>query len=376
MNILLIASSSGTLSYHLSRLSIALKRNGYDVTVLSGPKEQVKGLSTELAEAGIGHFTSKFIDKIRFYSICKGKEEILKILKIKDIDIIHANGATHALHAYLGVRSFSSIKRPAIVTSVHSFPRDKFLRKPKLIAMTTILNKCSDVILPVSNYTKKQLIMHGLNSQKTITIHNAIDLSVFDYASRTAHVNLKRDQNKPNIVYAANLVPVKGHKYYLMAAAKVLRECKALFYVIGDGSLREYLRRLAYRLGIEKNVVFTGRIHWPEIYYVLSNIADICVSSSLSENFPFYIIECMAARKPIIATDVGGVSEAIIDGVNGYLIPPRDSVSLAKAILKLIKDPYKAAELGLKGRQIVEKQFSMDVIIQKIKRIYESTLRR
>jgi glycosyltransferase involved in cell wall biosynthesis len=370
-----MASSVGVgLMYHLTRLSIAMKKNGHDVTVLSGPREQVEGLSAELEKSGIERLTSNHIDKLGFPSIYKGKEDIRRILRTKDIDIIHANGVTHSLHAYLGTRLFCSDSKPAIVTSIHSIPSRSILQKPEWTAMVSILRKSSDMVLPVSDDTKKQLIMHGLNPQKTITVHNAIDLEIFDDASKRDYIDLEReDTEKPAIIYAANLVLVKGQEYYLMAAAKILGKHKARFYVIGDGPRREYLEKLAHSLEIEKDVIFTGRIHWPKIYYVLSNIADICVSSSISENFPFFILECMAARKPIVATNVGGVSEAVIEGVNGYLVPPRDSESLAKAIITLIENPEHAEQMGLEGRKFVEKKFSMPVLIEKLEKIYEST---
>jgi len=376
MNILFIASSSGTLSYHLTRLSIALKKRGFDITVVSGVKEQVNGLSAELAKTKIEHFKSNYIDKIDLLSIYKGKESIQKILKIKDIDVIHANGAIHSLHAYLGTRTLQFNKRPAIITSIHSVPRGNvFLRMPKWIGMTITLKIASNKLLPVSNYTRTQLTMHGLAPEKVITVHNAIDLDVFDNASKTAFIPLEKEKDRPNIVYVANLIPVKGHEYYLMAAKKILKKYDAKFYVIGDGPRRKELEKLAYKLGIKESIVFTGSIYWPKIYWVLSNISDICVSSSLSENFPFYIIECMAARKPVVATNVGGISEAIIDGINGYLVPPRDSTSLAKAASKLIENQDKAREMGLKGRQIVEKRFSMKVITRRLEKIYEETVR-
>jgi glycosyltransferase involved in cell wall biosynthesis len=243
--------------------------------------------------------------------------------------------------------------------------------------MRTTLNACSDMILPVSNNTRELLIKHGLNSEKIVTVHNAIDLHVFDNGVRRDKIDFERKKsNKPTIVNVANLIPIKGHEFYLMAATEVLKNNPAKFYVIGGGPRRKYLEELAYDLGIEEDVVFTGRIQWPDIYYILSNTADICVSSSISENFPFYILECMAARKPIVATDVGGVSEAVMDGVNGYLVPPRDPTSLAKAILRLINDPDKAREMGLKGRRLVEQRFSMDVITRKLNDVYELALKR
>jgi glycosyltransferase involved in cell wall biosynthesis len=146
--------------------------------------------------------------------------------------------------------------------------------------------------------------------------------------------------------------------------------------VVGKGPRIKYLKELTDHLGIEKNVTFTGPIFWPALYPFLSNVPDICVSSSISENFPFYILECMAAKKPIIATNVGGVSEAVIDGENGYLVPPKNPSLMADAILELIIHPDKAKQMGIEGRKLVEQRFSMDAITHKLTKVYESATRR
>ena len=369
----MMASSRGVgLTYHLTRLSIALKKKGHNVSVVSGLGEQAEGLSTELENAGIERFVSEHIDRMDFVSIHKCEKDVLRVLKARNFDIIHANGAVHALPSHLATKSISIHKKPAIVTSVHSVPDESIWQKPKWTVMTTILNRCSSMVLPVSNYTRERLIAHGVNPQKTVTVHNSIDLEIFDEASKNAKTDIISDNNKnPKVAYVANLVPIKGHEYYLMAAAKVLKKCKANFYVVGDGPRKGYLKKLAYKLGIQDDVIFTGRIHWPQIYYVLSNMVDICVSASLFENFPFYLLECMAAKKPIVATSVGGVPEMIVDGINGYLVPPKDPVSMANSVLKLISDPDKAREMGLKGRQMVEKRFNMTTAISKLKNIYD-----
>lgn len=369
----MMASSSGVgLTYHLTRLSIALKQMGNDIIVLSGPNEQVSGLSMELKKNGIKHFVSKYIDHADFASLFNCGKDISRILKKYDIDIIHANSSTHAFSAYFAVHSSTVINKPAIITSVHSVPRGA-LKIPKWISMISILNIASSIVLPVSNYTKKQFIKHGLIPQKAVTMYNAIELDVFDEAAKKAELSL--DVSVGTVVtYAANLIPIKGHEYFLMAAARVLKKHRAKFLIVGDGPRKKYLQKIAYKLGILNDVLFTGRINWPYIYYLLSNKTDICVSSSLSENFPFYILECMAARKPIVTTNVGGISEAVINGINGYLVPPKDPLSLSEAILQLIKKPEKATEIGLNGRRIVERNFTMKKLTNKLKNVYEYAL--
>lgn len=368
----MMASSLGAgLTYHLTQLSIGLKKKGHCVTVISGTGEQVVGLSDALARAGIRHFKSHNMDKMALHSIYLSKNDIRKILKLRDVDVIHAQGTVDSLEAYLAAKHSHPDKRPSVVTSIHSVPRDRLFKETKWAVMTTLLNHTSDVVLPVSDSTRKLLIRHGLASEKVMVLHNALDLDVFDTASKEAQIPFVRDHQMPTIVNVANMTTVKGIEYYLVAAARILKNKKAIFYVIGDGPRREYLMELTCRLGIDKNVIFLGRIHWPGIYYFLSNVPDICVSSSTSENFPFYILECMAARKPIVATDVGGVSEAVVDKVTGYLVPPMDPESLAKAIIALIENPERGRQMGLEGRKIVEQRFNMKALTEKLTAVYE-----
>lgn len=366
-----MASSAGVLSYHLSRLSIGLKKMGHSIVVLSGSKEQTDGLSAELSSCGIDRYVSDHIDKTGFHDICESKNDIQKILETEHVDVVHAQGATHSLGAYFAVKSLHPAERPTILTSVHSTPMKGLLQAPKWQLMTTILNRYSDGILAVSNYTKTSLMKHGLNPLKTTVIHNGLDLTEFDDNAQMAKMDFETgNSDRPAIACVANLTPTKGQQYYLMAARDVLKKHPARFYVVGDGPQRKYLEKLACSLHIEEDVVFTGRIQWPEIYFFLSNVANICVSASISENFPFYILECMAACKPVVATNVGGVSEAIIDGVNAYLVPPRDSTSMANAMLELVNNPEGARDMGASGRKLVEQKFAMETLAKKLTDVY------
>jgi len=377
MKILFIASTLGIgLMYHMTLLAIGLKKKGHDVSVLSGPDDQVSGLSEALKKAGITHFISNSITKRTPYDIYRCVRDIQRILKNTDFEIVHAQGVTQALEAYLALKSISG-KKPSIVTSIHYLPDEGFFKSLKFSLIANILNRTSDMVVPISNYTEKILLEHWIGNEKTITAHNAIDMNIFDaFAQKPATGFEKISNDKPVIVCISNLIPIKGIEFYIRAAGKLLEKKSAKFYVIGDGPQRGYLEKLTYQLGISDSVIFTRRVQWPDIYWILSNVANVCVSASLLENFPFYILECMAARKPIVATNVGGVSEAVIDGVTGYLVPPRDPASLAMAMIKLIENPDRAIKMGIEARRIVEQKFSMQVITEKLGEIYEITADR
>lgn len=142
--------------------------------------------------------------------------------------------------------------------------------------------------------------------------------------------------------------------------------------LIGGGSPKEKLKleNLASELNISDNVIFTGQV---DNYMIprLLNYIDIGVSPSLREVCPHNVLEMMAAKKPVVATNVGGTAELVKHEVNGFIVPPRDSVSLAKAVCILLDNHEKALEMGIKGRQICEENFDMDVITEKLIKNYE-----
>jgi glycosyltransferase involved in cell wall biosynthesis len=143
------------------------------------------------------------------------------------------------------------------------------------------------------------------------------------------------------------------------------------FLIIGDGGLKKQLMDLSSNLGVSKNVMFLGfRSDIPELLSVM----DVLVLASLREGFSNAILEAMAAMKPVVATNVGGNPEVIIDGVTGLIVPPKDPHSMAQAILNLLQNEDLAQQMGEAGRRRVENHFTIDVITQKYIQLYDSLL--
>jgi glycosyltransferase involved in cell wall biosynthesis len=177
LRILIVASSSGHLTYHWTRLALGLKRAGHDVTVLSGHSEEAPDLGKELLNAGIEHFKGNNVDANRGVSILQGAKDFERVLKAKEIDIIHAQGATHTFEASIARKILKHSKKPAIVTSIHHIPDKYFVRGylQKFHWFEIIYSlKFSDFIIPVSENTRQQLIKHGIDPQKTLTVHNGL----------------------------------------------------------------------------------------------------------------------------------------------------------------------------------------------------------
>jgi glycosyltransferase involved in cell wall biosynthesis len=131
---------------------------------------------------------------------------------------------------------------------------------------------------------------------------------------------------------------------------------------VGEGALYENLRLLTEQLNINPYVLFLGKRD--DINKILK-ISDIFALSSLAEPFGLVNIEAMTARKPVVATNVGGIPEIVEDGENGFLVPPADEHKLSEKIISLLKDERLCRLMGEKGRKTVETKFSLDQMVNK-----------
>jgi N-acetyl-alpha-D-glucosaminyl L-malate synthase BshA len=165
--------------------------------------------------------------------------------------------------------------------------------------------------------------------------------------------------------------PVYGISYLLLAAKLILDKRKdAVFIIGGDGPLLDYHKMLTRRLGISSYVFFTGRIPREEVplYYAAS---DVVVVPSLQEAWGLVATEAMACGKPVVASRVGGLPDQVIDGYNGFLVPPRDPRALADRILNLLENPSEARRMGLNGRRLAEERFDIEKRVDKIVKLYK-----
>ena len=166
----------------------------------------------------------------------------------------------------------------------------------------------------------------------------------------------------------ANLRPVKDHALFLRAAAIVAGQVPDVaFVLLGEGSLRADLEALAEELGIADKVFFAGRVGHVQDYLARMDIG--CLSSN-SEGFPNTICEYMAAGVPVVATDVGGMREAVEHGVTGYVVPHGRPEEFAKHIIELLKDDDKRTEMGRKSLESCREKFDIELSIREFEEYY------
>jgi glycosyltransferase involved in cell wall biosynthesis len=197
-------------------------------------------------------------------------------------------------------------------------------------------------------------------------IHNGVDVSTITpptARSRGWHV-----------VHVARLNAVKDQTTLLHAARLVLdHEPGFRLDIIGDGERRDELEQLSTDLGLRDAVRFHGLQE--DVRPFLAGV-DAFVLSSVSEGIALTLLEAMAAALPVVATDVGGNREVVIPGETGFLVPARDPVALARALITLLGDPERAHRFGAAGRARVTAEFALDTTVAAYETLYVELLQR
>ena len=231
-----------------------------------------------------------------------------------------------------------------------------------------------------SEAVKRALAEDGVSNDKTTVVYNGLDLdrvvpqlNRFDTLKALGLPEDRPGQPRPFVTIVANMRhDVKDYPMFLRAASYVVKELPEVsFLMAGEGELTESLRVLSCELGVNQNVVFLGRC---DLVAELLSISDICVLSSKAEGFSNSILEYMAAARPVVATDVGGAREAIVEGITGFLVPSGDDRQLADRLMRLLKEPARAREMGLAGRQRVEEKFSCEAQVRATENLYSKLL--
>jgi glycosyltransferase involved in cell wall biosynthesis/peptidoglycan/xylan/chitin deacetylase (PgdA/CDA1 family) len=297
---------------------------------------------------------------------------IFKFIKKNNIKIIVTY---HESSDFFG----SIIGKLSGVPVIISSRRDMgFNLKKRHILFYKLINPLFDMVLTVSDAVKNEIFSkQNILWHKCVTLYNGVKISDFpqDIDKGIVKKSLGLDNNRPVVGILAGIRPIKGHKYFLEAASLILKEYPETYFLIvgwpDDKIYYKQLKDLTKQLKIGERVLFVGGRS--DTAKILS-ITDISVLSSLSEGFSNAVIESMAAGKPVVATNVGGTTEAVVDGETGFLVPPYNAKALADAILRLLRNKKMAEDMGKKGRRLAEEKFSLNIMIEQLQHLYESLL--
>ena len=283
-----------------------------------------------------------------------------------DIKLIHSHEFAMNFHATL----LSQISGIPCITTVHGkkYYPDKWRRR----FIYRHISKHSNLV--AVSYDLKQFLIDeiGIKKGRIEVLPNGIDIDVFkpqqsDRVGTRKELGIKDGQILMGAI--GNLYPIKGHSYLLDAASLVCKKHPgAVFMIAGRGGLEGDLKAQAKNLGIENNVLFLG---FREDVHRLLQAMDVFTMSSLSEGLPVSILEAMASRTPIVATDVGGISEVIMQGKTGYLVQSQSADSLAEGLVKCISEQKLTDEIIERAYELVVSKHSLLSMLSEYEKLYK-----
>ncbi|KXK04167.1 MAG: glycosyltransferase [Acidobacteria bacterium OLB17] len=296
-------------------------------------------------------------------SFIKGANSAARFIRNECIDLVHSHDF------YTNVFALAAGSLAGVAVNIASKRETFGLRTPRQESVENFAFGRADAIVANSLAVKEMLIEHGIPAEKIEVIYNSLDMDRFGKAeSNGIRTELGLPDGIPLITLVANLRhDVKNVPLLLHSAKKVLSATDAHFVIAGEGPLESNLRARARELGIDRHVTFAGRtMKIPEL--LAASFAGVLTSNA--EGFSNSIIEYMAAGKPVVATCVGGAAEAVVEGETGFLVEADDSERMAERLTFLLKDERNAAEMGARGRRIVEESFSRKRQVEALCELY------
>jgi glycosyltransferase involved in cell wall biosynthesis len=297
---------------------------------------------------------------------------------VPETDIVHATIA--AFTGLAGVIAKHEYGTPFLVTDHGVFVRERYIAvsageftfycKRFLIYMSSFVSKLNylyaDIVSPVANFNRRWEIPYGTDRRKIETIYNGIDPAVF-----TPKPKPEKTQGRPTAVAAARIFPLKDI-LTMVESARVARDSIPDVHYLVYGSLdadKPYVakcRELIEKYKLESTFEFGGFHNAPAEVYCEG---DISVLSSISEGFPFTVLESMACCRPVVGTDVGGVKEAL-EGF-GVVVPPRDPEAFGAGVVQLLRDDDLRLELGRKAREEILLKFKTATSVDAYLELYQ-----
>lgn len=381
MNILIVIPYFGGLrggNPDVVDLAIRLQKRGHTVIVLTG------GYNDDLLyeeQHGVWIFRVKslcYLSKID-YGISFPVWELHKLMKDFDIEIVHGImefGTQTVLAVFL-----SSVLRKPFVLTLQSAVRtfgvsyvDSLVKVFDFSVGRMVSLKTKKVIALSENLLERAYRI-GFSREKIRVIPTSIPYikefnpRFFDSSKTRKELGVN---DKIVVCFVGRLVPLKG-LFFLLRAQRMLQKSIANLHllIVGDGPKRLFIESMSKEFDL--STTFIGYVDRSEIPFYLS-VADIFVNPSLSEGLPLTVMEAMAMQKAVVATDVGGTSDLVKNGENGYLVSPGDAKSLADAIKTLALDNNLRLNMGRAGRDLIKRSFDWDTIVRKIEKVYEEAL--
>jgi glycosyltransferase involved in cell wall biosynthesis len=307
--------------------------------------------------------------------------QISQIIREKNIDAIHVPN-DHSTNVAVAVLIAKVLRRPfvytlqGITTKIGNLLVDSIVGLYDLTVERWIAGMAQKVILLSESLIAPAVNGLKIDPQKIVVIPSGVDSQLFDPDLPEVREKASRlkDQfdldNEIVIGYVGRLYKAKGLAYLFSALKEIQdKHSNIAILIVGDGAQRSELEKMARELRVR--TIFAG---WQRNVAPFYYLMDIFVLPSLFEGLPNVVLEAMAMKNAVIATNVGGIPDVLSHGKNGFLVPVRNIPELALALEKLIADENLRARMGTINRQKIEEHFSWKKTADKVEKVYSECI--
>ena len=307
------------------------------------------------------------IDSLLSASALRRGLEIRDMVRRERIHVVHA----HDPYANVLAAPFVRLANRGAVIASHRWWRA--VHAPRVRFANRVAYRFAHRVLANSPAIGDLVVREeGVSRDRVVVIPNFVEDEAFTPLPEDRRASLRQrvglTPHDVAIGVMANLYPVKNHAMLLRAAARLKDAWPSVrFVIVGEGREREALEQQRHDLQLEDLVLLPGRLTNEPGF---AGILDIAVLTSREEGFPNWIVEAMAAGRPVVATNVGGVPDALLDGVTGVLVPVDDDELLAQSIDRLLRDGDLRNRMGVEARSRARSLYHADTIMRSLESLY------
>ncbi|MBI1869910.1 MAG: glycosyltransferase family 4 protein [Chlamydiae bacterium] len=357
------------------------QKSNYEVTLITGPEKGPEGDLLDQLQTNpsfqliIEPSLRRNIHPIRDVVACL---KLFFLFRRSHFDIVHTHSSKAGVLARLAAHG---ARVPVVIHTIHGLPFYPYQNK-MINLLYRILERWAarwtDRIITVADAMRDQAVQAKVAPlEKFTTIRSGMNLNPFlrrDYDVTKIRSRLGIGPQDCVIGKIARLFHLKGHEYLIEAAQKVVAQFPEVkFLLVGDGILKESLIEKIKMGNLERNFIFTGLVQPEEIPQLISAM-DLVVHVSLREGLAKVLPQALASGKPVISFDIDGAREVVQEGINGFLIPPCDTLSLSEAMIKFLKDADLSHKMGQKGMKFVDPYFRKEYMVEQIEALYSKLL--
>lgn len=363
--------SSGGIRQHVSDLIKHLDREQVE-PILVCPPEEPGVLPLEIDEIPVFRISiGKEFNPIKDFQAFRWLKHLIRIT---EADIVHAHSFKAGLICCWA--GWGKVYRPPLICTFHNplVQQTGFIKNYLFQSLASAVGQQADRIVVVSHALESQATdLLKLPADKITCIYNGMNKSRIETRLTPGVFRREMKIGATDLLVGSitRLIPEKGIQYLIPVAARLREYFPNLrFVIVGDGPYRPVLEAEISRKGLDGHFIFTGfRTDIPEILSAL----DVFVLPSLSEALSIAIMEAMAAKKPVIATKVGGIPE-VVTSETGILVLPRNPDQIATALQDLLSEPLKRSQLGEAGLQRVQYKFSIEAMVNEYHNLYRQII--